>query len=261
MNADFISHLKAGLHDFELFLGEPSYRYIGLNYIEAEVLSYKFYFTYIGMDLLSLENGVPRRIFERVLEYKESFSHYHFSNYLVPGCGVTVSIKFSRESRVSYGVYFRINCNPEPYIHKFLSSVGLPCSREYVGKFDDSGVMKYVSLNEGGNVVERSYVYCKEPRFFDMSDADSGMEFSSSDCIEISTDWDHLSSCDNIRMIGISNKNIEKNPDLSRVASLKEAARLFDFVDGYDLFLHGYYVNRHEKSVFFFDRAALGERQ
>ena len=265
MNTNFIAHSKSCLLDFvedvEKALGKPSYRYIGLNYIADEITSYKFYLTYIGLSLSALSEGVPRRIFERVLEYRDSLSHYHLNNYLIPGCGLTVSMKLSRDLKVSYGVYFRISCNPEPYIHKFLSSVGLPCSEEYTSKFDRSGVMKYVSLDDGGHVVERSYIYCNVPRYFDMSDVDSGMAFSSSDCIEISTDWDHLSSCDNVRMIGISNKNIEKNQVLSKVDVLRETARLFEFLDGYGIFLHGYYINRHEKSVFFFDEAVLGGQQ
>lgn len=262
MNKDFLSSLKALLNDYshkiEEALGPPSYRYVGLNYIENKVLSYKFYFSYIGIDVDSIGNGIPDRIFDRVLSYRERFSHYHFNNYHVPGCGITTSIKFSPDLRPSHGVYFRIKCHSEPYVERFLSALGLPVDDEYLNKFDRTGVMKYVSMDEKDSIVERTYIYCTDPGFLDMYNLESGFEFSRSDCVEISTDWDHCLTGENVRMIGISRQNIEKDLSSSKVDSLKDVARLFEFVASHDLLLHGYYINRHEKSVFFFDEAALG---
>lgn len=255
-----ISAIKAQLTDYSRVLdrafGRASYRYVGINYADEKVLSCKFYWTYIGFDMGALGKGVPAKIFDRAKAYRDVVSRHHVDSYGVPGCGFTVSMKFDSDALACNGVYFRISCDSSPYVEKFLSVAGLPSA--FQSNFDASGVMKYISVDGRGSIVERSYIYCNHPKFLTRYDDESGIVFSASECIEISTDWDHLASGYNMRVIGISRDNIEVSPAASRVGELREYARRFGFLGDYGIKLHGYYIKRREKSVFFFDEAVLG---
>lgn len=228
------------------------YSYLGVNFRASRILSLKFYYTFFGLASLGANFPIPE-LAERFGHYRDVLSALHVNTPFMPGCGITFTIKFEEGRGASRGVYFRVKCDAKEYIEKFLGRVGLSVESHY-NCFDDSGVLKYLSVDDAGKVKERNYIYCTDCTFLDAFDESSGVSFSEASCLEISTDWSDESASDNMKFIGISRVSLAHEITRRETDVIATDCERRGLMVGPWFALHGYYLHADIKSVFFFSK-------
>ena len=230
--------------------GSHHYSYLGLNFHDDGVSSCKLYYTLLDEPICNGRFPVPE--LENIFaSYAKLRSAFHVKTPFVPGCGITFTIKFDAVSGVSRGIYFRVREDARQYVEKFLLRIGVPIE-EHSEKFDMSGVLKYLSIDEAGCIRERNYIYCQDCRFLDAFDVASGISFSRAECLEISTDWNDPTATENMKFIGISKVPLAGERVSNRTRCVAELAERQGLIAAPWFSLYGYYLHSGVTSAFFF---------
>jgi len=118
--------------------------------------------------------------------------------------------------------------------------------------------LKYLSVDSNSIVRERNYIYCNHPDFLNQFNQKSGIPFSQSNCLEISTDWEDINEYSNIRFIGLGDLQVSEVTG----KEINDMIRIIGnaFLSKNELFkAYGYYIFKDVKSVFFFDTQSISD--
>lgn len=247
-NKIFVSFINNAVG--EITKNNSNYSYMGINFTGDKIRSFKFYFTYFDSNVEPVLKLIPE-LWPKFASYSDKLSGYHLHTPSIPGCGLTFAIKFDEHNNYSKGIYFRINSVADVYIEKVLNKFQLPVDR-YKNSFDRNSHLKYLAIDDHGNFSERNYIYCEQCDFLNKYDAESDTRFSTSECLEISSDDEIGSATNKIHFIGLSRSGLSGKTTDSEIKEIVlrlgnshlSSTRLFQ--------IHGYYPFKKMKSVFLF---------
>lgn len=159
---------------------ELGHTMIGFNYLDGSIVSTKFY--YVFRDDVGLRGGFPVPGLEA--EYRRAMAHasaFHLGARLVPGAGLTLTIKFDPLRRVSSGFFFRVVAANDHLVDNIIAMY----PELDLGRPDfDAGYGQYVLIQDGTTRTSK-YVYLKAVGKLEAWGRRYGIDFSGADCVEI----------------------------------------------------------------------------
>jgi hypothetical protein len=177
----------------------PNYSCVGFNYKGEEISSVKFY--YVFFNHLSIPFVIPE-LKETYVQHIKDVSEKHLSTPLLPGAGLTFTIKFDAQMNITKGVFFRVDRNNQSLKDNFIHIFS-----EY--DFDNSdfcdGYGQYL-LFKNGKISTSEYLYLHNFQKIEQLGKEFGIRFSDSDMVEISSSG--TSDRKNIKFIAIGGSQL-----------------------------------------------------
>jgi hypothetical protein len=164
--------LKNNLH--------PNYSFVGLNYKGEEISSIKFYYVFFNNFSEPFVISELKEIYE---QHIKDVSEKHLTKPLLPGAGITITIKFDAQMNITKGVFFRVNLENQIFKNNVIKSFS-----KYNFTDDDfeDGYGQYL-LIKNGKITTNEYVYLKNMQKIEAFGEKTGIHFLEAKAVEISS--------------------------------------------------------------------------
>lgn len=159
---------------------QPNYSFVGLNYKDEEISSIKFYYVFFNHFSEPFVISELKEIYDRHIK---DVSENHLTKPLLPGAGITITIKFDSQMNITKGVFFRVNLENQIFKRNVIESFS-----EYNFTDDDfeDGFGQYL-LIKNGKITTNEYVYLKNVQKIEEIGEQVGINFLESNAVEISS--------------------------------------------------------------------------